>query len=126
MSFILKSNVGAINAQLRQRAGQLVAKTALKIETTAKLSMTGPKSGRTYGKHTASAPGEAPAIDTGFLVNSIQSELTGEMSAAVGSNAEYAPVLELGGALIAPRPWLGPAFEQAKPDFEKGLQELLK
>lgn len=125
MSFRLQSNVGAVTAQIEKRAGELVRRTAFGIEAKIKLSMSDSKSGRMYGSHQASAPSEAPAIDTGFLVNSIQTEADG-LSAAVGTNAEYALPLEFGTHRMQPRPFFGPAFEAAKPEFEKGLKELMK
>ena len=51
---------------------------AFTVETFAKLSMGENKTGPMYDTHRASAPGEAPAIDTGALVNSILSELADE------------------------------------------------
>jgi HK97 gp10 family phage protein len=130
MSFKLQSRIPQLQGEMRRRAGQLVRKTAFGIEAHAKASMGEQKHGRIYKrgkkKHQASASGEAPAIDEGALVNSIQTEMTGEMSAVIGSNMEYAPHLELGTIHIAPRPFLGPAFEAAKDEFEAGLKELLK
>jgi phage gpG-like protein len=130
MTFVLKSNVGQINADLRRRAKALVMSTAFQIEANAKVSMSGPKSGRVYKRrgreHQASAPGEAPAIDTGALVNSIQVEASGDLSAVVGTNMEYAAILEFGGVRMAPRPWLGPAFESVRDRFQAGMRELLK
>lgn len=126
MSFTLKSNVSQINAELKQRAKALVMRTAFQIEQNAKLSMAEPKSGRTYGSHQASAPGEAPAIDLGALVNSIHVEQTGEMSAIVGTNMEHGLHTEFGTARMAPRPWLGPAFESVREKFQAGLRGLLK
>ena len=37
----------------------------------------GPKTGRTYGIHTASAPGQYPASDTGRLAGSVRMETPG-------------------------------------------------
>lgn len=130
MSFQLTSNIPQITGLLKQRASRLVRTTALNIEASIKVSMSGPKSGRTYKRrkktHTASAPGEAPAIDTGALFDSLNTEMTGELSAVVGTNMEYAEALEFGSHKMAPRPFLGPAFEEAEPGFEAGLKELLK
>lgn len=130
MSFKLESNIAAVTANLERRASELVRATALQIEAAAKISMTGPKSGREYrrGKktHQASGPGEAPAVDTGNLMNSIQTTVESPMRAVVSVNAEYGVWLEFGTVHIAPRPFLGPAFEQAKPIFEAGLRGLLK
>jgi phage gpG-like protein len=130
MTFVLKSNVGQLNVELRRRAKALVMSTAFQIEANAKVSMSGPKSGRVYKRkgreHQASAPGEAPAIDTGTLVNSIQVQETGELSAVVGTNMEYGAILEFGGVRMAPRPWLAPAFESVRDRFQAGMRELLK
>lgn len=125
MSFRLESKIPQLTAALKTRASELVRRTAFEIEADIKTSMAEPKSGRVYGGHQASAPGEAPAIEAGHLVNSIQTNAEG-LSATVGTNAEQAPVLEFGGARILPRPFFGPAFEKAEPEFEKGLKELLK
>ncbi len=130
MSFTLTSNIPQLNAELKRRASALVVKTAARIETTAKLSFAEPKSGRAYqrkGKtHIAAAPGESPAIDYGQLTNSVQSEQTGEASAVVGTNVEHGAIQEFGGAKMPAHPWLGPAFEEARESFEKGVKELLK
>lgn len=125
MSFRLQSNAAQISAQLQRRASALVRATAFGIEGDIKTSMAEPKSGHIYGNHQASAPGESPAIDTGQLANSIQTVVE-ELSATVGTNTEYAPYLEFGTHRMAPRPFMGPAFERAKPEFEKGLKELVK
>lgn len=123
--FTLKSNIGQVSAQLHQRASQLVRKTAFGIEAAIKVSMAEPKSGRQYGLHQASAPGESPAIDTGALVNSIRTEADG-LSAVVGVGQEYGVYLEFGTVKMASRPFMGPAFERAEPEFQRGLKELVK
>lgn len=129
-NFKLESKIPELTAELRQRAAELVTKTAFGIQGRIRISMSGPKRGRIYKRgsrtHQASAPGEAPAIDYGALVNSISVVSEGDLLKIVGTNIEYAAVLEFGGAHIAPRPYFGPAFEAARPDFEKGMKELLK
>lgn len=124
MSFTLTSNIPQLTRQLHSRAARVVVETAFGIEAHIKTEMAAPKSGREYGNHVASAPGEAPAIDTGLLVNSIQVEADG-LAAVVGTNAEYAPVLEFGGVHITPRPFFGPAFDAAKPEFARRLKEMV-
>lgn len=130
MSFTLTSKIPQLNAELKRRASALVVKTAGRIETTAKLSFADSKTGRTYQKkgktHIAAAPGEAPAIDSGQLANFVQSEQTGDASAVVGTNVEHGMHTEFGTSRMEPRPWLGPAFEEAQESFEKGVKELLK
>lgn len=122
--FVLQSNITQINAELQRRASRLVRNTAFGIQTHIRLAMAEPKTGAIYGRHQASAPGEAPAIDTSALVNSI-SVAAEELHATIGTNIEYSEVLEFGGVHIAPRPYFGPAFKAAEPEFEKGLKELI-
>ena len=78
----------------------------------------GPKSGRTYEKynprrtHKASAPGQAPASDTGNLVSQIMSVADGK-DTLVESRAEYSKFLEFGTSKMLPRPFLFPASEKS-------------
>ena len=82
-----------------------------------------PATGRTYpsrkgdgSTHRASAPGEAPAVDTKELRDSIAAAVTETNTggvAIVGSNAYDKPVwrwLEFGTSRIKPRPSARPAF----------------
>lgn len=97
---------------------------AQRVEREAKESIArGPKSGRLYKRrgvaHRASAPGEAPATDTGRLINSVSSyldttNLTGFVVAGRGVVA-YARHLEYGTAAMAERPFLAPALERSRP-----------
>jgi hypothetical protein len=72
-----------------------------------------PGRGRAYTRgtvtHVASAPGAAPAPDTGRLRNSTQGEVFAASDGALGIvsvNTEYAAALELGTEKIAPRPFI--------------------
>jgi hypothetical protein len=74
--------------------------------------------GRTYGSHTASAPGEPPAVRYGDLRRSIGREKVGG-TIRVGSGLKRAAALEFGhryssGRILAPRPFMRPAVEQLK------------
>lgn len=128
---IIENNFPSIQAAMAQNANRAVRETIFDIEGRAKISMQGSKSGAYYERpnrkaHQASAPGEAPAIDTGNLVNSIQSKMVGALSGVVYTNAEYGPVLEMGGAKMAARPFFTPATEAAWPAFlgkMKGIVE---
>ena len=111
---------------VREQAAQVVRKTAEEIATEARASMRGPKSGRLYGGHRASAPGEAPAIQTGELVTSVQAEMIGEQEAVVGADTEYAAMLEYGTTEMAARPFLTPAAEKARPLFIGAMGRLLE
>lgn len=74
--------------------------------------------------HRASAPGEAPATDTGRLVGSIRfivrpSESRAEVGVFATSGIDYAEFLEFGTRKIAPRPYLGPAAVEVEPQFAR-------
>lgn len=125
MSFKLQSKIPQLTSALEKKAAALVAKTAFGIQQHIRESMAEEKHGREYGNHVASAPGESPAVDTSLLTNSIGVQAEG-LTAYVGANAEYAQHLEFGTVNIAPRPFMEPAFEAAKPEFEDGLRELLR
>jgi hypothetical protein len=113
-----------IAEKLPREAAKITEKTALRIEETAKTSMAGPKSGRMYGAHQASAPGESPAIDTSNLANSIGTEAMGGASHMVYAGTEYALSLEFGSPRVAPRPFLGPAASQEEPEFLREMADL--
>lgn len=107
----------------------VVRATALRVEGSAKDSIQrGPKSGRVYRTHNkrrphqASAPGQAPATDTGTLVSRIFHEVeAGGMQASVASDVDYAAYLELGTRHMAPRPYLAPALRRHEYDFLRDL-----
>lgn len=74
-----------------------------------------PRTGRIYKKgktvtHQASAPGEAPAPDTGNLINSVFSgiidRVRGAITGRIVVNKEYAAHLEIGTAKMRPRPYI--------------------
>ena len=88
----------------------------------------GSKTGRTYKRynptrtHRASAPGEAPASDTGNLVSNIMVQEKAD-SIEVQSNAEYSKFLEYGTSKMEARPFLFPAYEMSR---EKIVQAIFK
>lgn len=94
----------------------------------------GPASGVTYQKynprrvHTASAPGQYPATDTGRLASSVtailptRARLVGE----VGTAVMYGRHLEFGTSRMAARPWLLPSFEKAKIGVERRLKAAIE
>ena len=94
-------------------------------------------SGTTYARshprrlHTASAPGQPPAVDLGSFVTSIfLRKITGGYR--VGTTDFRGELFEFGGhtgkGFIAPRPWLFPAVEevavQASAIYAKHMRDL--
>ena len=130
-----------LGEKLRERykkAENQVEKALLKgatdIERDAKISMRGPKSGKFYKtynkkkKHRASAPGEAPAVDTGRLRSSIKYSLVASGKLAeviIGSDVEYAKYLEMGTSKMEPRPFLQPALEKNREQIKKEVADAI-
>ena len=94
--------------------GQLIRAEAIKS------IQTGAKSGVMYQKynprreHRASAPGQAPASDTGNLVSKITVKQKSLNVVHVESNADYSSFLEYGTSKMEARPFMFPAFEKSK------------
>jgi hypothetical protein len=61
-------------------------------------------------------------VDFGNLRSSIQGEMTGPLSGVVFTDQEYAPTLELGGAHIAPRPFLKPAAKKGQRFYGEDMR----
>jgi len=127
----LIASLSNMNADVEKAIQGALLQTAFMAQSTAQQSiLKGPKTGRFYkrGKviHQASAPGEAPASDTGRLASSMRSEIDqGQLSASVIAGTEYAAHLEYGTTKMAARPFLRPAAEKVKEVGSKLLQEAL-
>ena len=91
----------------------------------------GAKSGKTYKRynptrtHKASAPGEAPASDTGFLVSNIRVKDQKDL-VQVRSEASYSKFLEYGTSKMLARPFLFPAMEKSKPKIAEVILQKVK
>jgi len=115
-----------LQGEVEEKAHRAIKKAAFDIEANAKQSMMGPHTGRVYGEHQASAPGEAPAVDTATLINSIGTKMLNRLLAVVYAAAEYALHLELGTTRIAPRPFMLPAAERVKESFRKAMRQIVR
>lgn len=129
----LRAALESMSDDIREEVGKAVNGTALELRRdVVKAIRNGPATGRIYGKrmHQASAPGEAPANDTGRLLNSIFfaegfGANRGKL-AIVGSNVVYATYLEFGTRKIASRPFFRPAVERMRPKFQRRLERALR
>lgn len=128
----LKANkIPLVQQRLPERIHQVVRKTALDLVAHAQTEMAKPKSGRVYkrGKgrfHVASAPGEAPAIDTGTLAGSFRIKRLSQTSYLVSVGAEHAAYMEYGTRYIAPRPFLEPTAQKLWPEFKRAMTEAVR
>lgn len=116
---------------LRAEASKGVRRTAFRYEANLKQRMSGVKSGRVYVRknitHIASAPGQAPAVDTGTLINSIKTDAKpGSLTAEVATTTDYAPHLEYGTVNMEPRPaWIPEAEEARRTYFPEEMRRAL-
>lgn len=117
--------------EMHKEAQKAIDATGLSLLRSIKnASMRGNPTGNVYEKHsprrthTASAPGEPPAVDTGRLVGAITFKNTAPLTAEVTSNAVQAFALEFGrrDGSIAPRPAWVPAVEAEEPAFFRRLE----
>ena len=121
-----------LSDEVLEQVGKAVTGTAIMLRAdVVERIQRGPASGVVYSKknpnrvHQASAPGEAPATDTGRLANSIEFDQIGPLTATVGSSLLYALYLEYGTSRMAPRPYFRPAVEAVRPMFERALERAL-
>lgn len=120
------NRIPQIQASIRPSLSAVVRRTAHDIEGEVKKEMRGSKSGRQYGTHQASAPGQAPAVDTGLLINSIQVVNVSDLTSTVGTNVEYAMGLEFGTTRVAPRPVWIPVTEKMRKTFVDAVMFVLR
>jgi HK97 gp10 family phage protein len=132
MSIVVKvqsNKIPYLKTGARRRLSDIVRGAALQTETIIKSDMQQPKHGREYARgnktHVASAPGESPAIDTGHLLNSIQTANLGDLTAIVYTNADYALPLEYGTRRMSKRPFMAPAVKKVKPLFLRQAARVL-
>lgn len=124
ISLTVKINQNELKGDINKNAGALIRNIAFAVEAEMKKLMTLPKHGRNYRRgsrsHTASAPGEPPAVDTGFLINSIRTTIKSDTEAVIEIPAEYAEGLEFGTSRVEARPFVRPAIAGVLKRFSKG------
>ncbi len=135
MSIDLKiSNLKAFNKKLNKRlqdnkVKEYLTRGTMMVQNTAKESILKGGTGRTYEKyeprrtHTASAPNQPPASDTGFLVSQITMDVdvksNGTVVGQIISSAPYSKALEFGTTQMTERPFMQPALEKNRRKIER-------
>lgn len=100
------------------RAGKLVLKEMRR------LMLEEPKSGKMYGTHRASAPGEPPASETGRMVASFRSEkieLADKPGVKIEVKVPYFKYTEQGTKFMKPRPLLETTIRNLRGRLEKEI-----
>tara|TARA_R110000764_G_scaffold14946_1_gene42690 strand:- start:275 stop:706 length:432 start_codon:yes stop_codon:yes gene_type:complete len=134
MSIDLKiTNLKEFNKKLNKRLTdnkvlEYVTRATNMVENTAQESIKKKGTGKTYQKynprvtHTASASGQPPATDTGFLGQNITMKVSVESNGSVVgqiiSAAPYSKALEFGTTKMDARPFMQPALEKNKRKIE--------
>lgn len=110
----LNATIARIRKNAPEAVGKVLYEGALQTHGEAVRSIQAHGSaGVTYGRHTASAPGNPPNTDTGNLVANITvQKITGGFDVGSRSGAPYGAALEFGTSKMMPRPWLRPAAEK--------------
>ena len=128
-------NLTRFREEMSDQVDSALHASALVVQNEARrLVIKGPKTGRTYVrrgkiKHRASAPGEAPASDTGTLARNIivAAELLKNRIRII-ANTRYSLFLEEGTKRMKPRPFMIVALENKKAQiiaiFQAALRKL--
>ena len=134
------NNLKAFNKKLNKKlldnkVLEYVTRGTLMVQNTAKKSILEGGTGKTYEKynprrtHTASAPNQSPASDTGFLASQITMDVdvktNGTVVGQIISAAPYSKHLEFGTTQMTERPFMQPALKSNKRKiqamFKKGV-----
>lgn len=104
----LTVDLGRAAGAVGGKAAQVVRKSALSIEGTAK---------------------QFAPVDTGALRNSIGHDIIGDgrfgaVEAEIGPTVEYGPYVEFGTSRQAPAAYMGPALDRHAPDFVAALEQV--
>ena len=92
----IENHIPELFQKLEAAVSRFVQTSAADLGEAARVAMGGPRSGRLYGSHQASAPGEPPASRSGKYLSGIEVLEGSSLEAKVGASVPYAPILEYG------------------------------
>ena len=123
--------LSALQGDIEREVSAAVRTTAQMIRSDAIRSIKSHQSsGNTYKRgnvtHTASAPGNPPNQDRGQLARNIRVELHDDLTATVGSYADYSESLEFGTSRMAARPFMTPASEGQRDKHKASIAAAVK
>lgn len=128
MAIRMVSQADLVMGQLLDAAEKRAYRIAILQRNHIVKSMAGPRSGKWYTvpgtsrRYQASAPGEYPAVRTGFLRADVKFKVVRDnlgVYAFVGADVYYAGYVE------NMRPWLQRSFEEIQPQVEQIMAEPL-
>ena len=133
---VMRIHIGVLHAtgnfskladDIKKQISGLVHETTEEVAAEYKQAVTtGVKTGRDYGEHKASAPGESPADLTHELVNSVSTNYPAEDRGEMKVGAGHGHTLEFGSKRIAARPTIRPIMEQKGPEFKRKCAKIIR
>lgn len=131
----MQARIDRASKEKQRAVNDVIKETTIAVHKEAIESISKKGSGRTYElyiprrTHTASAPNNPPATDTGFLKNNLRWEtIKSEFTGKVISGASYSMALEFGyqGNNLEKRPFMRPALEKNYKAFINNVKRALK
>jgi len=125
---VYQSNVNKVVNSIEDISAKRLWLAANHVKSVIQETLSGNRSGKiakvpgTNKTYVQSAPGEPPAVMVGDLRRSISVRVDQEgkwLVAKIGTAQLKAMRLEYGGYGMAPRPYMRPSFEKAKPKVEE-------
>jgi hypothetical protein len=125
------NNFPRVKVAAKVGARKIVSDYSDKIHRNIVVQMLAPKHGRMYWgksgrKYRASAPGEAPAIDTGSYWRSIRERWVATYTRAIYTNDDRAMWFYHGTSKMAPRPHFRPAVNRYEYGFTQDMKNYLQ
>jgi hypothetical protein len=120
MGYEFTSAIDQVIAEVHSSLNDAVLQTAKDIVEGVENLMVEAKTGKRYPSlpRQSSAPGEAPAVQSGITQASYDAQPDGDLRAVAFSNDANAEGMEFGTIFIAPRPALRPASEAMGQEIE--------
>ncbi len=115
-----QSAVNEVIQSVKSQLGDRCQRSSQALKTASISVLSQPGGGRVYGGHTASAPGQPPAPETGAFRGSwsASSQIGGDVFISrLESGSFLAPMLEGGTSKMAPRPHHKRIQEKALPEI---------
>lgn len=124
------NHIPAVLREIERRTEEVAERSAKRTQKRIVEGMNEGKSGRTYGSHQASAPGESPAVLTHDLEESIQvipGEQAGEWQTI--ATDEKAELMEFGTVKtdnLKPRPFMKPGADAEQPEMVQDAEDTMR